>query len=311
MPLRYTFRQLEYLVAVGEAGTIALAAQRINVSSPSISAAISQLEAEFGTQIFVRHHAQGLALTPGGRLIFNEAKRILDRAAALTGLANDISDKPRGPIAIGCLTTIAPLLSATLRRTFQGEYPDASVTLREGHQHDLLQMLGRAEIDVAITYDLEIPKDIGFEPLLSLPPMVMLSPGHVLAQQSSVTIEDLALQPMILLDLPHSREYFMSMFQSAGLRPHIAERTADLAVLRSLVANGFGFGLVNSGSNSQTAPDGSDLCHRPLAGGHRPMVLGLAVKQTDHRPAIVAAFFAHVHGRARKGDLPGMQGTAA
>ena len=71
MPLRFTFRQLEYLVAVGEAGTIAMASQRINVSSPSISAAISQLEAEFGTLLFVRHHAQGLTLTPGGQRIFN------------------------------------------------------------------------------------------------------------------------------------------------------------------------------------------------------------------------------------------------
>ena len=78
MPLRFTFRQLEYMVAVGDAGTIALASQRINVSSPSISAAISQLEREFGIQLFVRHHAQGLTLTPGGQRIFNEAKRILE-----------------------------------------------------------------------------------------------------------------------------------------------------------------------------------------------------------------------------------------
>ena len=56
MALRFTFRQLEYLVAVGEAGSIAAAAARINVSSPSISAAIAQLEAEFGVQIFIRHH---------------------------------------------------------------------------------------------------------------------------------------------------------------------------------------------------------------------------------------------------------------
>ncbi len=309
MPLRYTFRQLEYLVAVGEAGTIALAAQRINVSSPSISAAISQLEAEFGTQIFVRHHAQGLALTPGGRLIFNEARRILDRAAALTGIANDIADKPRGPIAIGCLTTIAPLLSASLRRSFQTEYPDATVTLREGHQLDLLHMLGRAEIDLAITYDLEIPKDIGFDPLLSLPPMVMLAQGHPLAARSQIDLADLAREAMILLDLPHSREYSLTMFQTAGLRPQVAERTAELAVLRSLVANGFGFGLVNSGTHAQVSPDGLPLCFRPLAGDHRPMVLGLASKQTAHRPRIIRAFYAHLQARAGQGDLPGMQGN--
>jgi DNA-binding transcriptional LysR family regulator len=67
MPLRFTLRQLEYLVAVAECGSVALAAERCHVSSPSISAAISQLEQEFGLQLFVRRHAQGLSLTEGGR----------------------------------------------------------------------------------------------------------------------------------------------------------------------------------------------------------------------------------------------------
>lgn len=48
MAIRFTFRQLEYFVAVGETGSIALAAERVNVSSPSISTSIAQLEAEMG-----------------------------------------------------------------------------------------------------------------------------------------------------------------------------------------------------------------------------------------------------------------------
>ena len=57
MPLRFTLRQLEYFVAVGEAGVHRPAAANVNVSSPSISAAIAQLETEFGIQLFVRRHA--------------------------------------------------------------------------------------------------------------------------------------------------------------------------------------------------------------------------------------------------------------
>ena len=64
MPSSFTLRQLEYFVAVGDAGSIAAASDRVNVSSPSISAAISQLQAEFGVQLFVRQHAQRLSLTP-------------------------------------------------------------------------------------------------------------------------------------------------------------------------------------------------------------------------------------------------------
>ena len=55
MPLRLTLRQLEYFIAVGEAGSIALAAERVNVTAPSMSSAIAQLEAGFGVQLSLIH----------------------------------------------------------------------------------------------------------------------------------------------------------------------------------------------------------------------------------------------------------------
>jgi len=60
----FTLKQLEYFVAAGERGSITFAAEKVNISQPSISAAITHLEAEFGVQLFIRHHAQGLSLTP-------------------------------------------------------------------------------------------------------------------------------------------------------------------------------------------------------------------------------------------------------
>lgn len=81
MSLRFTLRQLEYLAAVGETGSIAAAAQRVNVASPSISAAIAQLEAVPGLPLFVRRPAQGLARTQAGREIVEQARAVLGGAA--------------------------------------------------------------------------------------------------------------------------------------------------------------------------------------------------------------------------------------
>jgi DNA-binding transcriptional LysR family regulator len=306
MPLRFTFRQLEYLVAVGEAGTISLASQKVNVSSPSISAAISQLEAEFGIQIFVRHHAQGLALTPGGRRLFNAAKRILDDAAALNDLAADITDKPRGPITIGVLNTLAPLISAAARKSFEEEFPDASVTLREGHQVELFRMLSRAEIDIAITYEMEIPKDIAFQELVSLPPSIMLPANHPLAARKELSLKELEHEPMILLDLPISREYFLSVFQDLDVRPNVAERTSELSIARSLVANGFGFSLFNMQPKTKLAPDGGQLAFVRLTDSIRPLTLGLATKQIEYRSRIVDAFFNHMKELVETNRFPGI-----
>jgi DNA-binding transcriptional LysR family regulator len=73
----HALKQIEYFCAVGGAGSIALASGRLNISSPSVSAAISQLETEFGIGLLVRHHAQGVSLTAEGRRFLEEAKRLI------------------------------------------------------------------------------------------------------------------------------------------------------------------------------------------------------------------------------------------
>jgi len=118
MPLRFTLRQLEYLVAVGDSGSIAGAAQKINVSSPSISAAISHLEKEFGLQLFVRRHAQGLSLTGAGKQMLESAKAVLAQASHLNDLSASLSQTIRGPLNVGCLVTFAQVILPGVRRSF-------------------------------------------------------------------------------------------------------------------------------------------------------------------------------------------------
>ena len=293
MPLRFTLRQLEYFVAVGEAGSIAKAAEQVNVSPPSISASIAQLEAEFGVQLFVRKHSHALALTAGGRLFLKEAARLLNDADALHDIAGDIAEKVRGPLAIGCLLTFAQIVLPALRRKFEDAYPDVRVRQFERNQGQLFEMLQRGEIDAALTYDLELSQDMTFEPLMQLPAYVMLPAAHHLAAKTSITPEELVDEPMVLLDLPYSREYFLSAFQPKGLRPKIAERTGDIAVMRSMVANGFGYGIANMRPLNTMSPDGKLLVFVPLLGDIRPLMMGIALPNAEHRTLTVQAFIDH------------------
>jgi len=293
MPLRFTLRQLEYFVAVGEAGSIAKAAEQVNVSPPSISASIAQLEAEFGVQLFVRKHSHALALTAGGRLFLKEAARLLNDADALHDIAGDIAEKVRGPLAIGCLLTFAQIVLPALRRKFEDAYPDVRVRQFERNQGQLFEMLQRGEIDAALTYDLELSQDMTFEPLMQLPAYVMLPAAHHLAAKAGITPEELVDEPMVLLDLPYSREYFLSAFQPKGLRPRIAERTGDIAVMRTMVANGFGYGIANMRPLNTMSPDGKLLVFVPLLGDIRPLMMGIALPNAEHRTLTVQAFIDH------------------
>lgn len=293
MTLRFTFRQLEYFVAVGEAGSIAKAAEIVNVSAPSISASIAQLESEFDLQLFVRKHAHGLALTEGGRVLLREAIKLLADAESLHSTVVDVANHVRGPLSIGCLSIVAQIVVPELRRKFEEKFPAVRVRQYERNQEELLDMLLRGEIDVSLTYDLLLSQDTAFEPLLSLPPYVMLPPSHKFAARQTLSLEELAEEPMVLLDMPGSREHFISIFHQRGVRPNVVERTGDISVLRSLVANGFGFGIVTMRPLHTMSPDGKPLVFVPLEGEHRPLVLGIVTPNSTRLTQTVVEFIKH------------------
>lgn len=304
--LKYTLRQLEYFVAVGEAGSIALASEKVNVSSPSISAAINQLEKEFGLPLFVRQHAQGLSLTQSGRVMMEQAKLVLREAEGLMGLAGDISGIVRGPLSVGCLMTFAQVVLPSVRRSFEADYPDVKVRQHELNQSEVFSQLRRAEIDVAITYDLNLPADLQFLSLLELPPYAILDEAHPLSHLPAVSVDELKSHPMVLLDLPFSSDYFLSFFAKIDATPIIAERTQDMAVMRSLVANGFGYSIANVRPINDRSPDGKRLKFIPLVGDVRPMRMGLLMSNDADTSSVVRAFVRHCSEEIKSGSLPGL-----
>lgn len=293
MVLRFTLRQLEYLVAVGEYGSVTEAAERVNVSPPSVSAAISQLEREFGITLFVRRHAHGLSLTQAGRNFVDQARLILTEAGKLSALSNELTGQVRGPLHVACLVTFAQAVIPALRRTFADAYPDVDFFQYERDHAAILEGLRMARFDVALTYDLDIPADMTFRELAVLPPYAVLHEDHPLAGRTEVTVQDLAAHPMILLDLPFSATYFLSLFRDAGLSPRIVERTRDMSVMRAMVANRFGYSIANIRPIPDHALDGGRLISVPLSGNLRPMHMGL-ISMRDASPALTVRRFVDV-----------------
>jgi len=306
MPFRFTLRQLEYFVAVGELGSVAQAAARMNVSPPSISTAIGQLEAEFGIQLFIRRHAQGLSLTPSGRRLHGAARALLGRADELNVIAGDMAEGLSGPLNIGCLQTFAPLILPELRRRFEALYPNVLASQVEGDHAALLAQLRNGALDVVLTYALAIPNDVCFEALVEMPPYAMVSGDDPLAAKTRIAPRDLADKPMVLLDLPISADYFLSMLRDAGVPPRIAERSRDMALVRAMVANGYGYSLANVRPRTELSPDGKPLKFVPLWEGAQPLQLGLVTGKATHKTRSLLAFEEHCRAAIAVGSVPGL-----
>lgn len=114
---------------------------------------------------------------------------------------------------------------------------------------------------------------------------------------------------MILLDLPLSADYFLSLFDAIDARPVIAERTRDMAVMRSMVGNGFGYSIVNIRPLSDTSPDGNPVRSAPIEGPVKSLRMGLLTARDGQRSNAVRAFMDYAVMMIRDGRLPQIGGA--
>jgi DNA-binding transcriptional LysR family regulator len=304
--MKFTFRQLGYFVAAAETGSITLASKRASISQPAISTAISHIERELDVQLFLRHHAQGLSLTPAGRALLREAKQLLKQADGLYSAAADISQQMRGELSVGWFSTLTPIIMPELVQSFLKAFPETQVRSLESHQEGLLESLRSAEIEIAITYDLQISEDVSFLPLATLPPYALFGASHPLARERSVKLSQLATLPMVLLDLPLSREYFLALFIRERLEASVAFSSEKFEVVMTMVANGLGYALVNVRPRAEVALDGRRVHRVALAGDPPPMRIGLATLKQLKKTRLVEAFERHCQELISEAYIPGM-----
>ena len=304
--MRYTLRQIEYFIATAETGSITLASERVNISQPSISTAIAHLEEELGAQLFIRRHAQGLSLTPAGRAVLAEAKRLVEQAQQLYAAASEATDMVRGQLSLGCMATLASMVLPELSHSFTRAFPTTAIAPLIGDHDQLLRALVDGESDIAITYDLLVPDGFEFTPLASLPLHAVVGEVHPFATLPAITVRELASEPLLLLDLPSSREYFLSIFLQAGLDPVIGGRSPYPEILRTMVANGYGYTLANVLPRSDLAMDGRKVVRVRIAGEPRPMILGLATLKGRRKSRLVEAFPEHCRTHISDSYIPGM-----
>jgi len=262
----YNLRQLKYFVTTVECGSVAEASRQLFIAQPSVATAVKHLEESFGVQLFIRHHAQGVSLTPGGARFYRKAQELLRLAQEFERNALADNDVVAGQIDIGCFETVAPLYLPRLISGFRERWPGVEVRIRDGEQHELVQGLTSGSIDLAILYEHDLDAGIDTLPLMApQQPYALLPEGHRFAHQASVSLSDLVLEPMVLLDVLPSRNYFVSIFEERGLTPNIQFSSPSIEMVRGMVGRGFGFSILVTRPHSPFTYDGQKLVCVPLA----------------------------------------------
>lgn len=298
--LSITLRQIEYAVAIEEHRGFSSAAAALHVSQPALSAAIAQLEAHLGQILFIRRKGCPCMPTAFGRSFLEEAARILASVETLITPGPHHANSRR-PVVIGCFEDLAPMILAPMLLCLRDLHPETPVTTRVGGFEMLSEQMQLGQIDFAITYDLGLDERFTRRQVALVQPHAIVAADHRLAVNGTVSLAELAAEPLILADQDLSIRHMIDLFRQRGLSPEMIHRAASLEIMRSLAGNGFGVGLSYTRPQTRQSYDGKPLALLSLSEpeiAEPVIVASLVLRRPSRFDDDLADAVASLHGLA-------------
>ncbi|WP_172606610.1 LysR family transcriptional regulator [Pantoea coffeiphila] len=248
-------KPLYYFKTVVEKGSISAASAVLFTAQPPISKALQQLEVQWDVVLFERT-SRGMIPTDAGRYLYQRAGDLLLQAQNIDSEMRAFSEGQRGVVRLGCVDMGISLLAEAIA-ALRLRYPNLQFSLYQGDPPWLEELLERRQVDAALIHlPLTLnPHNIASIPLNQLNVRALCLADTPLAARPSVTLAQLAAQPLVLLRRKTGFGMYdrvMQCFTQAGLTPNIVAQASDLPVMKQLVRQGVAVALVPSLAESET-----------------------------------------------------------
>lgn len=237
-------KHLRAVRAIHDAGGLARAAERLNLTQSALSHQIKGLEDMAGVELFIRR-AKPMRLSPSGQKLLRLAERVLPEVEAVEDdLRGDESGRSgRLHIAIECHACFDWLLPVL--ESFRRTWPDIDVDIRPGLSFGALPALAREDVDAVVSSDPANLDGITFSPLFDYDAVFVSSSAHPLAGRDFVTAEDFRDQTLITYPVDRERlDVFSQLLMPAGVAPRAIRQVELTAVILMLVASNRGVSVL-------------------------------------------------------------------
>lgn len=232
-------RDLEYLVAVADAGNFRRAAAACEVSQPTLSTQIKRLEAELGVVLLDRSAAP-LALTAVGEKVVARARRILDEAAGIRSEAELAHDAEGGSLRLGLFPTVGPYLFPHVISGVRERFPSLKLMISEEKSADLLALLDAGKLDAVVLAEPVVGAGLHVEPLFKEEFLLAAPQGHsVVSMQGPVPPSVLEGTELLCLTAGHClADQVSEWIAKFGGSRRGDFRASSLEAMRSMVSAG-------------------------------------------------------------------------
>ena len=246
-------RQLEYFVAVAKHRHFGRAAEAAYVSQPALSQQVQRLEAELGIAL-LRRTSRGVELTPAGEDLLARAETILAEVTKARGAMDEHAGVMRGAVRVAATTADALHLPDVLA-AFHREHPGVRLALRHASASEVLALLRRGAVDLAVLSLAGESVDGFTVTALAEEPLRAIAPPDEPFRAVTVALDDLRGRPFVLGEPGTAlRTTVMDACQEHGFSPVPLLEVSDPTTVRFLVSAGLGVSLVPQSWLDQPGP---------------------------------------------------------
>lgn len=241
-----TITQLQYVLAVAEHKNFTLAAEKSFVTQPTLSMQVQKLEDELDVLIFDRSK-KPISITEVGQKIVAQAKNIVAEAERIKDIVDQDKGYVGGDYTLGIIPTVMPTILPMFLNAFIKKYPKVNLIIKEQSTQTMIKNIMDGHLDAGIA---ATPLEIEFikeRPLYYEPFVGYVPKNHRLASQSELTLEDLDVNDILLLQDGHCfREGVINLCKASKNRhgDHFKIESGSFETLVSLSDEGMGMTLL-------------------------------------------------------------------
>ncbi|RKN12422.1 LysR family transcriptional regulator [Streptomyces radicis] len=289
-------RELQWFATLAEHEHVTLAAERLNISQPTLSRAVRRLEQRVGVRLFDRHQNR-LRLNKYGEVFRAHALRAIAEIEAAEQRIATLVDPDAGTVALGFLHSYGTWLVPELLAGYRTIAPRTTFELRGNAADTVVDDVRHGRLDLGLTSPRPTGDDLTWTPLRDEPLCLLVPFGHRLAERRQVRTAELADETFVALQPVFGlRQIADRLCAASGFTPRIALESTELSTLRSLVEAGLGVAIVPI-TGSPTEGRGP-VTAVPLGDRGALRTVGMISSPTGTRPPVVHRFFDHVRSTA-------------